>query len=508
MPAATMEPQPQHARSLADRQEDALGPILRFRGACEGIVRCSVTVAGPKPAMPGFAPIGTMAGLRFYSHDLVLAHDPGAERAELPDDFVARLPGLPSSIAVPKRGGALRVAFTSCNGAEDEMAAASIPGGRNAMWAHLTRTHEANPFHLLVMGGDQIYADGLWNLPSIKAWRRLPNARAMRAPFTDAMRKALERHYLGIYASVFGSPEVSAILARVPSVMIWDDHDIVDGYGSRKPDWQASPVANGLFDVARRAFALMQLGLDPDCDAAARAGQGFAANPDVGFGWSGDFGPARIVVPDLRSGRTRHRVLAPAGLDHLGDEIANADAAHRVVISSVPLVNADLSALERMLTPLMPLVDLYQDDLRDQWMSHAHGEQWAAIIGRLLDIGREARVSIVSGEIHLGAQGFARRGGASIEQFIASGIAHPPPPTALARGYEWFAMRMRRRGDIAVEMRPVAPDGRRYVAERNWLALTFEAEGTRRAVLHTERSGALSLAPDEDARLPNRRSGP
>ncbi len=507
MPAATMEPQRRDTRPSGDRQEGGLGPILRFRGAGDGVVRCSVTVTGETGSMPGFAPIGTIAGLRFYSRDLVLAHEPEAERAELPADLVARLPGLPSSIAVPKRDGALRVAFASCNGAEDETAAAAISGGRNAMWAHLTRSHEADPFHLLVMGGDQIYADGLWNLPSIAAWRRSPNGRAMRAPFTDTMREELERHYLAIYASVFGSPEVSAILARVPSVMIWDDHDIVDGYGSRKPDWQASAVANGLFDVARRAFALVQLGLDPDCDAAARTGQGFAANPDVGFGWSGDFGPARIVVPDLRSGRTRHRVLAPAGLDHLGDAVATSDAAHRVVISSVPLVNADLSAAERVLTPLMPLIDLYQDDLRDQWMSHAHRDQWNAIAGRLLDVSDRARVSIVSGEIHLGAQGFARRGDASIEQFIASGIAHPPPPTALARGYEWFAGRTRRRGDIAIEMRPVAPDGRRYVAERNWLALTFEADGTRGAVLHTERSGPLPLAPDDDARLPNRRSG-
>ncbi|MEM7566098.1 MAG: alkaline phosphatase D family protein [Pseudomonadota bacterium] len=470
-----------------------LGPILRFRGSGDGGIRISVTVAGAEAPPPGFKAIGTLAGTRFDGIDLTLPSPPGAKDAALPEALVAAVPDLPARVAVPSADGPLRIAFASCNGAEDEAAAAATPGGRNAMWAHLARHHAAEPFHLLVMGGDQIYADSLWDLPTIREWRRLSAKAGYEAPFTDAMRQELEAHYLSIYTDVFGSPEVAGMLASVPSLMIWDDHDIVDGYGSRKPHWQASPVAKGLFAAARRAFALVQLGVAPDRPAEARVADGFAADDAIGFGWSGDLGCARIAVPDLRSERTRHSVLPREGVDHLARATGEAEAPHRVVVFSVPLLNADLSPLERVLTPLMPLIDLYQDDLRDQWMSFAHREQWDAVTGHLLDVSREARVTLLSGEIHLGAHGVARRGSDSVEQFIASGIAHPPPPAKLARGYEFFADRTKARGDVALEMRTVAPDGRRYVAERNWLAVTLHPDGTRDAVLHAEVSGPLPL---------------
>ena len=307
------------------------------------------------------------------------------------------------------------------------------------------------------------------------------------------MRAELEAHYLATYASVFAAPDVAGVLAGVPSIMMWDDHDIVDGWGSRDPGWQASPVARGLFAAARRAFALVQLGCDPD-----RPTEGHAAPDRAHYGWSGALGPARIVAPDLRSERTRGRVMGPRGHADLDRALEGAAEPHLLVVSSVPLVNVDLSALERVVRPLMPLADLYQDDLRDQWMSHAHTAEWAGVVDRLLAVaGRGVRVTSLSGEIHLGAHGTAERDGARMDQLTASGIAHPPPPRAMARAFDRLARRAWSRVGLRLAMHPVAPDGRRFVAERNWLEVTAHPDGRLDATLHAEASGALALTPGD-----------
>ena len=452
----------------------------------DGTIGLEVTAAGRRPAPlraeaplaavddGAFHPIGSLAGMAFWSAGL-----------HAPSDFAGPVgfegDGVRRTAHLPGRDGALRLAFASCNGAEDDATVAALPGGRAHLWRHLGARHGAAPFHLLVLGGDQIYADALWELPSIRAWSALPRRKRLAAPFTEAMRAELEAHYLAAYAAAFGDPAVVDVLAAIPSVMIWDDHDIVDGWGSRPDAWQASPVARGLFETARRAFCLLQLGRDPGLHPAPH-------------GWHGTAGCAHLIVPDLRSERTRARVMGPTGHRQPRDALDAARRPHALVIASVPLVNADLSPLERLVAPLQPLADLYQDDLRDQWMSYRHRREWAEVMEALLGLARSGpRVSVLSGEIHLGAHGTAGRDGARIEQFIASGIAHPPPPRGLARGYEAFARLTGRRAGFRIDMHTVAPDGRRYAAERNWLEIALGPDGGLDAVLHTEESGSLAL---------------
>lgn len=298
------------------------------------------------------------------------------------------------------------------------------------------------------------------------------------------MREELERHYHDTYVEAFGTPDVRATLGAIPSMMVWDDHDIVDGWGSRSAPWQASPVAQGLFAVARQAFALVQAGVSPE-----RVGA---------FDRAHDYGPARIVAPDLRSSRTRRCVMDEAGHAALRDGTLS-EREHLLVVSSVPLLNADLSPVERLVAPFQPLADLYQDDLRDQWMSYAHRAEWGRTVDLLLERAATGRhVSVVSGEIHLAARATLRASPSDpdaadrhIEQFIASGIAHPPPPRVLALLFERFGRRTVRHGDVDVSLQPLAANGRRFVPERNWLEMELRPGEAPIASVHTEESGVL-----------------
>lgn len=40
--------------------------------------------------------------------------------------------------------------------------------------------------------------------------------------------------------------------------MMWDDHDIFDGWGSYPPELQNCPVFSGIFFVARKFYLLFQ----------------------------------------------------------------------------------------------------------------------------------------------------------------------------------------------------------------------------------------------------------
>src|SRR3546814_7662384 len=62
--------------------------------------------------------------------------------------------------------GDLRIAYVSCNGQESGDRKRSLDE-RNVLWRRLARQHEAAPFHLLLQGGDQIYADEVARLHKI-----------------------------------------------------------------------------------------------------------------------------------------------------------------------------------------------------------------------------------------------------------------------------------------------------------------------------------------------------
>lgn len=446
-----------------------------------------ITVAGETPPRLGaeapatasndglFASLGSMCGLSFWSARLAV---PRTHRGSV----TYRIGDTRYTVHMPGAGETLRIAFASCNGAEDEAELANVKNGPMALWPQISTRHEAEPFHVLALGGDQIYADSLWQLPTMKAWLRLSRRDRFAAPFTADMRAELESHYLNKYRAAFANEKVAPVLSHIPSVMIWDDHDIIDGWGSRPKAWQESPVALGLFEAARRAFCLVQLGLDPDVSSK-------------GYGTFGTYGCADIIVPDLRSERTRRRAMGPVEHERFSKAVAHAAAPHTLVVASVPLINADLSPVERVLAPFQPLVDVYQDDMRDQYMSYAHRAEWARVMDQLFAlVSRGRRVSVLSGEIHLGALATATRGSAQIKQFIASGIAHPAPPQGLARLYRMFAAMTRKRAGARIELHPIGQDEVPYLAERNWLEATAKPDGAFRAVLHAEESGAITLS--------------
>ena len=339
----------------------------------------------------------------------------------------------------------------------------------------------------MLQGGDQIYADeATRGHPLSQDW---PDAVATRldAAQTADLERHLEARFVARYLSVLGPDPCRRLMAEVPSLSIWDDHDICDGWGSLPDRATRSDVGQALFRVARRACLLFQHGA-AEADIPALFWEPTGAN----LGWRRDLPGLTLFAPDLRSERQRRRIMGPAGwaaMEALRPPALDPTLHHHtIMVSSVPLLGPRLSLLEGVMT-LIPRMQHYEDDLRDQWQSRAHRAEWRRMLTETLRLRQAGPVTILSGEIHLATRAEMGAPPMRLHQLVASGISHRAPPAAYARALGTLAGL----GDAPLEGHPVRirrlPGQRhRYAAERNYLVMT-RTDGRWSAHWHLERSG-------------------
>lgn len=430
-------------------------------------------------------PLRTFADHTFWTFDITL---PPAEDTT---EHTYSINSTPYTFAVPgTQTKDLRIAFASCNGSEAETPFTKPFPGRNALWEHMYDTHAEEKYHILIQGGDQLYADSVWrDIAFLVEWRTLPREEQYTTPMPDEVFEEIRSYYFACYLSYWAQPHIRDAMATIPNIMIWDDHDIFDGWGSWNDRWQASPVYQGLFRAARDAFYLFQRGEIPPADINT-------ASIAITMGHTA------FVVPDLRSERTRKDVMGAEGwtwLETTLQSIGN-DKQHMILVSSVPLATSHFSALDPILTGFPSFIarrlpkkinpKQFADDIHDQWRVPAHRKEWLRMLNRLLDFAEETdtRVSTLSGEIHLGARSTIKRRDAVIHQFIASGISHKPASSLVV----WFCELLSKgvqdvSKDIDVRMEHFFPTGRRrYLRARNWLSLELTQDKHLRACWNAE----------------------
>ena len=282
-----------------------LGPLLSYRGgdndgewrvtALVGIDSRSgtptVTVEG-RPTKPP-AVLLEYGGRKFLRYDLTCKR----AKAERTVEYTVEGVNETWRFTVPGKGYAPRMAYVSCNGFSDPSGIRKLIKSENAVWEdllcnhdkkvrptgyvldkeqiwHETRTHDKDlqRFHLLLMGGDQIYFDSIWeDLKELKEWIGLPRGEQLKFPVSVALERAIEAYYINLYSTRWmpkerkqwgakeRSRDATLAMACMPTVMMWDDHDIFDGWGSYSVEMPRSPLFQTLFKHARRAFWVFQM---------------------------------------------------------------------------------------------------------------------------------------------------------------------------------------------------------------------------------------------------------
>ncbi|WP_408888562.1 alkaline phosphatase D family protein [Myxococcus faecalis] len=504
----------------ADAVDAARLPRLRLR-ASDGTVLPDTVVAPPRRVADFSTLEGRAAGV-LWRWEVTLAREDKARRVtyrfepvdagEVLEEVDFSAPHQPprpwnqdslGTVVVPARGALPKAAFFSCNGASDAKTWSSVMRMKRPFgcWMDMLAQHEEpteGGFELLLGGGDQVYADSLLDHEPLVEFRKRELEQKLNRDFgpPKGFHEQMLARYVELYCERWGgSAGIAPMLARVPGLFTWDDHDIFDGWGSHE-SLQACEWFESIYSAAALAFEAFQLGALRGSEKPTRR------RPCEGHylqsvRFAGAECDVDVLALDLRSGRTyrrqtngkmAHEVMSPEQwntLDAWRQEHARRGAnkpRHVLVLSSVPLVHLRFGPSVETMGGDTEM----HDDMLDQWESVAHRGERIRLMVDLLQLAKASccAVTVVSGDVHVGARGLIRSRNpehvpaglaeAAIEQVTSSGIVHPPPSML-----QFMGMRMLAEESVddlpsymQTEMLPVGKS--RYLRERNWLSLRVE----------------------------------
>ncbi|KAL8694902.1 MAG: hypothetical protein Q9218_000566, partial [Villophora microphyllina] len=376
---------------------------------------------------------------------------------------------------VPAKGQTMNMMFHSCNGFSMSVDSNHF-SGPDPLWRDVLNNHQSRPFHVMIGGGDQIYNDRVMSETELfQDWLTIKNPHHKhQAPFSLEMRDELEAFYLERYSMWFSQGLFGMANSQIPMINVWDDHDIIDGFGSYPHHFMSTPVFSGLGAVAFKYYMLFQHQSVVD--------EGPAEEPS----WLLGAGPGPYINElsrslfmflgrnvaflglDCRTERMRDEVLSEAtynlAFDRCRREIVTGDTKHLIVLLGVPIAYPRLNFLENVLTskvmdPIKALgrvgmlggfinkfdggVEIL-DDLDDHWTAKHHKQERNWFIQELQELAAEKsiRVTILGGDVHLAAIGqfytspklnlSKDRDHRYMPNVISSAIVNTPPPELMA----------------------------------------------------------------------------
>ena len=260
---------------------------------------------------------------------------------------------------VPAKDQAMNIMFHSCNGFSQGVDANSF-SGPDPLWRDVLNNHQTQPFHVMLGGGDQLYMDAVQHETTIfEKWTELRDPhRKEREPFTPEMHEELEKFYLQRYAMWFSQGLFGLAISQIPMVNIYDDHDIIDGFGSYSHRYMKCPVMSGLGAVAFKYYMLFQHQTSIDEGEETETSWILGAQP-------GPYIPelSRSIFTflgrdiaflglDCRTERQYDEVVTPETYDkvfaRLEKEIIKGETKHLIVLLGVPLAYPRMVWLENL----------------------------------------------------------------------------------------------------------------------------------------------------------------
>lgn len=321
---------------------------------------------------------------------------------------------------VPSKTGHINILYTSCNDKYQQN-----------VWDTIQLQHTCKSYHLAIGGGDQIYMDDVWKLPCLAEWRGMRTNKKLSAKVSDAMVAEITAFYKQKYEEKwFSSPEYVDVLPQIPSINMWDDHDIIDGYGSYPDNVQQCDIVRFLYKVARDAFFIYQRHACPN-ELNQNLTNFFEINNSL------------IVNIDTRTERSCKSILSNDTHERILNEIHNSNAHTVVILLSTAVAFYDLKKLSTISSylPNIPIPQIvnnvpglsalynlfglpkYNDDICDGWCDASHSTETDTFMLKLLRIQKSGKnVVILVGDVHIGADAYVEKDNIRIYQHISSGV--------------------------------------------------------------------------------------
>lgn len=396
----------------------------------------------------------------------------------------------PFDFYVPGKDQDMNIMFYSCNGFS---LGTQTQYFKASMWDDVMDKHETRPFHVMLGGGDQLYCDNInIALPMFVEWRKHNISRhGFHYRPSQEDRDSLDAFFFCVYLQWYGQgywkgsvAETNqttwpTALATVPSINIYDDHDILDGYGSYRDPTMRTPVFEALGESAHKYYMLFQLGVAPIGDPCTTDSSFITINKNGPYiHYPGKSIYARLgkqiafLGLDCRTERTKYQICSDqtyvAVFNRLEAELtANPEIKHLLVMLGVPIAYPRMVWAEMLMeSPLIKpvkflarkgvilkgFVNPYDgevellDDLNDHWCARNHKKERNEFIAKLQRFAQKTstRITILAGDVHLAGIGrfrTYRKDGVAVPAEtdhrlmicpVSSAITNTPPPELLA----------------------------------------------------------------------------
>lgn len=284
------------------------------------------------------------------------------------------------------------------------------------MWDAFYRELCAADARFILATGDQVYVDGEKEL-SIWEWLRQNRHR-------NPDRAQMVDWYRDIYRGYWGFSALQKVYRCFPTYMIWDDHDIVDGWGSYTPkelaglldrSWELRNLneqlrlAGEMFEAAKQVYEEYQHSHNPPTDSEANQ-----------FDYSLNYGRYAFYILDMRGHHNYNRAeLRSLGVEQWMrfeawlNQQYNDPPRILFIISPVPVVHFNSFAINEIDLSLLG----YQDDQRDHWEHRSNWDERNKLLSLVFRWSQQTqgKVIFISGDVHIGA---------------AFKISHPDSPEA------------------------------------------------------------------------------
>jgi hypothetical protein len=279
----------------------------------------------------------------------------------------------PPSVITTAADGATTIAFGSCR----DLVRRSDPDALELLARETMRTGRLPG--LLALIGDQIYADDVWDF----------------------------HEYVELYQRSWSISEVRWLLSTVPTVMIFDDHEIHDDWNS-SASWAAEMAARPRWrehlHAALLSYWLFQhMGnLAPDDLRKADP-----LTPPEAWNFTVDVGRIRLIMLDCRGRRVldgpRRRMFPQAQWDELVRD-SQADCDHLVIACSLPwLLPPVIHHGEGLMEVLSHKFGGAMERLRRKYdIEHwaTVGDSFEELTAVIAAARRPATVTVLGGDIH------------------------------------------------------------------------------------------------------------
>lgn len=250
--------------------------------------------------------------------------------------------------------------------------------------------------HVIWGNGDNSYSDGT---KTSNLSDQVYNDEGWQA--AESNKVALRLAYQRMYRYHWSFKELNSVLSTYPHILMWDDHEIHDGWGSEAEDF--SPGNLAMFDIAKEAAQQYVLSVGPRVREQGDAHMAYIQGCQAAF------------LTDTRTSRHYQdpdgTLFSPQQLEDLLQFIDAVIADHQVKYfllgTTVPFiylkenVEAILSKIPKTITDLTMGI---RDDARDSWLSPGNKQAMKDLLGSLRKLQwhrPDIHIINVSGDIHV-----------------------------------------------------------------------------------------------------------